>query len=161
MNCKSARDVILTDYIDGNLNARALGELKEHLKACPSCRGFIEEVEKSAALFKNPVRKDPSPEVWRSIRAEIIRKEHKTGFIQEVSERIRYILPNLRPAIVALSAAVILLVAAAAVRFAAIGNYAETIQARDDIIEMVSINGSAAESGFGYDLGTPAEIYFL
>ena len=161
MNCKNARDIILTDYIDGDLKVRALGGVEEHLKACPACRGFAEDAKKSSALFKNPIRKDPPPEIWSNIRTEISRKAYRPGFIQEALEKMRYILPNFRPAVVAISAAVVLLVAAAAVRFVSIGNYAETIQARDDIIAMVSINGNADESESGYDLGTPAEVYFL
>ena len=171
MNCKRARDVILTDYIDTNLNVSALGELEAHLKACPVCRLLAEEAKKAGDLFENPARKDPPPEIWRNIHAEISR---------EASEKIRTahhfpkkfmrenrvlslfpFLPNLRPAVVAIGAVAVLLFAAAAVRLVSIGNYMEAIQARDDIITMASINGSADEPESKYDLGTPAEIYFL
>ena len=161
MNCKMAKEMILTDHIDGNLKAAALGELEEHLKICPACHALAGEVKRTAVLFKDPIRKCPPPEIWRNIRAEINRKMSGPRFIQDVVERMRYILPNLKPAAVALGAAVILLVVAAAVRFAPIGNYPEIIPQQNDIIAMISVNGDVGESESGYDIGTPAERYFL
>jgi len=162
MNCKTAADLILTDHIDGNIEARASGELNEHLKSCPDCRLLAEEAKRAGAIFQGQARKDPPPEVWRNIRAEI-EEARENGYLATFFEKMRFVLSNLKPAAVAIGAVVILLVFAATVRFTSMGNYAEIIQAREDVIDMISLNGdtAASESVPGYDLGTPAEIYFL
>ena len=159
MNCKRMENLILTDYIDGNLKARALEELGLHLRSCPSCNALAKELRAAGKLFRAAGQEAAPKEVWHKILAEIYTAPAKSRFPEAILMYVRYYLSHLKPAVVIASAAVLLLFALATIRLMPHKDYLETTIAKNDILAMSYINDE--EDGSEYDLGTPAEMFFL
>ena len=54
--CDHFKDLILTDYIDGELDKKFSESLESHLLDCSDCRAFFKEVKNNAhCLFKQVV----------------------------------------------------------------------------------------------------------
>ena len=73
MSCEKYRELILTDYIDGEIQDDVKKELvEEHLNHCPECYTLYEEVKQS---FVNPLqhisRTEPGEHVWQNIKEAI------------------------------------------------------------------------------------------
>jgi anti-sigma factor RsiW len=94
--CRKFRDVILTDYLDGELDKEARERLEAHLSVCPACRVFVREAkEQLGDPFKN-VRPEPVPEqVWRNIRGRIETENRPRDVVGDILERV--FKPFLRP----------------------------------------------------------------
>jgi len=72
MKCKRARDLILSDYIDGELKGSLRIELEQHLAGCGDCRRFKEIAEKKAAApFRSSKTIEPPESVWQYIKESI------------------------------------------------------------------------------------------
>lgn len=160
MDCRRAKGLILSEYADGLLRGHALEELESHTRSCSSCRRLAEGVTKAGELFKSAVRADAPQGVWNRIRADLAglsadNESAAEGFL----DRIRYGLYRLRPAVMAAAAVIILLFALATARLVSYMNYSADVSAREDMINMVSLNGEGAAGD--YDIGTSVEAYFL
>ncbi|MCX5680501.1 MAG: zf-HC2 domain-containing protein [Candidatus Omnitrophica bacterium] len=160
MDCKRAKGLVLSDYTDGVLRGHALEELELHLRSCSSCRRLAEGVTSTGELLKSAARVDAPQAVWNRIRAEISRILIKEGFVETVLERIRYGLYHLRPTVMATAAIIVLIFVLATARFVSYMNYSAALSVREDIVNMVSLNGEERGSG-EYDIGTSAETFFL
>ena len=160
MDCRRAKGLVLSEYADGVLRGHALEELESHLRSCSSCRRLAEGVTSAGELLKSAARADAPQAVWDGIRAEISRLSIRKGITETVLERIRYGLYHLRPAVVATATIIILIFVLATARLVSYMSYSAALSAREDIINMVSLNGE--EPGIGdYDIGTSAETFFL
>ena len=90
-SCKKFKDLILTDYIDGEIDKLSKQHIEDHLHFCSKCRLFIEEIEKNVVgpLKKIKPEKVP-PQVWSSIEEKIKQKEYFPNpvaeFIQQLME---------------------------------------------------------------------------
>ena len=160
MDCKRAKGLVLSEYSDGVLRGHALEELESHLRSCSSCSRLAEGVTSASKLLKSAARVDAPQVIWNRIRAEISRLSTKKGFVGTILERIRYGLYHLRPIVVATAAIAVLIFVLATSRLVSYINYSAQLSAREDIINMISLNNEEGDSG-AYDMGTPAEAYFL
>jgi hypothetical protein len=69
MNCKEIQDIILTDYIDNELGSEELKAVELHLKQCPDCSSFKEDLFSSAVLpLRNVKPAILHPAAWIKIR---------------------------------------------------------------------------------------------
>jgi len=159
MNCKKIEELIFTDYVDGNLKGHVLEELEAHLRSCPNCQKLAGELESTGKLFRESSRKKAPAGLWYKIRAEISAKPQATRVMEGILENVRYHLSHLKPAVVILSTAVIILFILTAVRFMPHNDYSKTGIGQDDILGIYYMNGTSDESE--YDFGTPAERFFL
>ena len=159
MNCKKMEKLILTDYIDGNLRGRVLEETELHLRSCPSCHALAEDLRAAGKLLRAVGQQEAPSEVWHKIRSEISAAPVRSRFPETVLMYARYYLSHLKPAVVMASAAVLLLFALTAVRLMPHKDYLETTVAQDDIL--AAPYTSDEEDVSEYDLGTPAEMFFL
>ena len=159
MNCKKMKGLIFTDYIDGNLKGRALEETELHIRSCSSCHALAEDLRAQRKLFRAVGQEAVPSVVWHKICAEISAAPAGSHFAEDLLERLQYRLSHLKPAIVMAGAAVLLLFALAAIRLMPQKSYPGTTIAQDDILA-VSYNNDE-EGGPEYDLGTPAEMFFL
>lgn len=157
MNCKRAKDLILLDYADGALKGHVLEELESHILSCPSCRRLAEDVAYTGRLFESAGRAEAPMAVWNRIRSELAGLPRANGFIAKALDRIRSGLYDLRPAIVATAAVAMLVFVLMAARIISDINYNKAISARDDTINMISLNDDNGK----YDMGTQAEKLLL
>lgn len=76
MNCKTTRDILLTDYIDGCCEPERQELVEGHLKACSECRQFLELIEtRTVAPFGGAPVESVDPSVWLRIREKIERRK--------------------------------------------------------------------------------------
>ncbi len=99
-NCKKYKDLILTNYIDGEMDTEMKQQVDSHLLVCPNCRRFAEEVNHFlVASFKNAVRKNVPEHLWLLVK-ENIEKENRLNekagnFIHRLMESLSF--PALAP----------------------------------------------------------------
>lgn len=105
MQCKSVREKLLTDYLDGQLSAKEKSRIEGHLGGCSDCRAFLETVRKTAvAPFKDTGEMVPDPRVWDRIEAGIEAEQVRSsgGFwktLDRFLERLPVPVPVTRAAV--------------------------------------------------------------
>lgn len=112
MNCKEVQDLILTDYIDGELDMEAFREVNRHIETCKACRVMTEAVIQTVVTpFKDLERVTPPEPVWHHIKDEISR-DHRKGLFRYVSEKLSPIFLLQRPifAVPAIAIALVVIV---------------------------------------------------
>lgn len=100
MNCKETQQLIITDYIDGEIDGREKARIEGHVAVCRECRKFYEGAkEVTTGLFNGLDRAEPAEHVWQNIKAEITAgHERRPAFIRGIFERLRYVFYIPRPA---------------------------------------------------------------
>ena len=82
MNCERIRELILTDYSDGQLPVAQARKVENHLMACLDCRMLAAKVRKDlVAPFNQTTPVQPDEFVWRRIKGKIEQKQAATVFI--------------------------------------------------------------------------------
>lgn len=72
MNCDTTRELLITDYIDNELDPKRREAVKRHLAGCPGCSAFEAEVLKTAVRpFKGISQARPPRAVWENIAFSI------------------------------------------------------------------------------------------
>ena len=72
MNCKSAKDLILGGYIDGNIGPELQKELKSHITVCAECRGLEAAIMQNAVTPFRQAEKAKAPQaIWEGIKDRI------------------------------------------------------------------------------------------
>lgn len=149
MDCKKMEEVILTDYIDGKLEGTALRQAEEHIASCDRCRGLVQEFRAVAASLRNAPREEPPDRVWEKIRAAITVPERKPAWT---------IFTPRRPAFAFAALAVALIAIFIAIRPVFLKEVSPVPEQYDVLSLAVSgTNGNGSD----YEMGTPAEEYFL
>ena len=70
MNCKTAEKRILRS-LDGRLDERSAGLLREHLEACSSCRKAEAEYRSMLALLRDGKDAAPLPRFWERLQPRL------------------------------------------------------------------------------------------
>ncbi|MEI8012066.1 MAG: hypothetical protein WCI27_06255 [Candidatus Omnitrophota bacterium] len=72
MNCQDVQELLLTDFIDHQVNPDIQNKVNVHLKGCVVCRDFLGAVMKVDANVKEaPLTQGPAPHVWDRISHDI------------------------------------------------------------------------------------------
>lgn len=102
MRCKRIQDLILTDFLDGEIEETERKKLLLHLTECVHCQEFLDIVKDSFEKpFRSVVKLEPEFLLWYKIRRlleeEKMEKEkyfHRSIFAK-VRERLQVIIPAL------------------------------------------------------------------
>ncbi len=91
MNCKKIQELILTDYLDGQMNDNQKMRIKIHFIRCNQCNEFFEAARKVVAEpFVNAERLDPPEFIWSRIKEGIIAEhQRKTGLIANFLRKLK------------------------------------------------------------------------
>ena len=74
--CKNFRDLILMDYMDKEIDGETKVRVDSHLRVCPECRQFAQEVENDLTVpFKKIGRETVPDHVWASIKSRIEKED--------------------------------------------------------------------------------------
>ena len=158
--CEQFRDLILTDYIDGELNKNAAGGLESHLLDCSDCRALLKEVKNNAALPFQQVRHQPVPAgLWDTIKQNIEQENRASNPLADLIEKLKGLI--VFPRLVPVFASLIMMLLAGSVTL----NTIQVQQARDKdqgkyLVSTLGSTGSLALAD-NSGLGTPIEHYFL
>lgn len=159
MDCKRARELVLTDYADGFLRGRDLEELEKHMGLCEGCRRYAGEVKSAGEALRAVRIQQAPPGLWDKVKEE-------TGLRRGISltgaasfGRIPDLLRALRPVAAAVAAAAVLIVVLASARIAFHNAASPATTEQYDIFALASSdwNGDAGV----YDVGTAEEEFFL
>ena len=158
--CDYYKDLIFTDYIDGELAKLASQDLEDHLLDCSSCRLFFKEV-KSKALLPLPPGKPqtPPPELWASIKQQINEENQATDPVADLMDRLTAWLGSFKILPAFSSFIVIFMVGSMALNTV----HLQRAQAVDQATYLTSLLSPAAFSLplDNTELKTPIEHYFL
>lgn len=103
--CKRFRDMILTDYLDGELDTESRERLEAHLSVCPACQAFAREAKRELEVPFEKVQPEPVPDqVWRKIRSRIEAESAPRNVVGDILEKVFRLLlrPQLVPAYIVL-----------------------------------------------------------
>jgi anti-sigma factor RsiW len=158
--CEHFKDLILTDYIDGELDKKLATTLEGHLLDCGDCRAFFKEVKSNVVSPLQQAVRQPVPvEMWDTIRQNI-EQEHQTASPLAVFfDRLKGLI--VFPRMVPIFASLVLMLLAGSVTL----NTIQVQQARDKdqgeyLVSLLSSTGPSV-SADNNDWGTPIEHYFL
>lgn len=106
MSNETAHDAItnrLSEYIDGELDARERADVERHLDACASCRDVAEQLRAVAAQATALVDRAPDRELWDDIATRIgATGQRVTRLVPRATRRFSFTLPQLAAAGLAL-----------------------------------------------------------
>jgi anti-sigma factor RsiW len=158
--CEQFKDLILTDYMDGELDKELKTSVESHLLDCGDCRAFFKEVKNKAALPFQQASRQPVPEeLWLTIRQGIEGQAQSSSPIEALMDRLKGLI--IFPRLVPVFASLALMFLAGSVTLNTIN--IQRAQAKDQgeyLVSLLSTSGSSASSDSN-DLGTPIEHYFL
>ncbi len=161
MQCRKIREVLKTDYLDGEVNAREQQYINEHLVQCPECRKLEKELQTQRLLFQNVNRQQVPERLWQNIRDAIITE----GLNQENSVNHGILLrlrESIRPPRSVFALASALMVIIFVVVFAGALIQKRQSLSRENDGEIITDYNLNIETGdLLYDLGTGIEEYFL
>ena len=159
-NCKEIRRILLTDYIDNEIDESTKKSIEEHLLTCHECKNIVDKVKEDIfALSDHKAREKVPVYLWQSIVSKIESERHANNvvvdFLCGLAER--FTLPQLVPAL----AGIVLIVLSASFflytshirNMASVSGYEYTA----DILGGTEFFVEAENEG----LGTPIEKYFL
>ncbi|MBF0502454.1 MAG: zf-HC2 domain-containing protein [Candidatus Riflebacteria bacterium] len=87
MDCEECRGLILTDFIDGELQKEKDVELHEHLSSCPECVKLSETARQTLVKpFREAPLLEPGDSLWNGITQRV---EETARLRQQEAERIR------------------------------------------------------------------------
>lgn len=163
MDCKKVQALIMTDFIDGEINKQLLEELRVHLNDCSQCRQFEQILrEEAVEPFKQARRLKPPESLWFSIR-EIIGSEQKKGIFAALKERMA-IRDSLR--IKVMATATLMAVIFTTIFFSQLVRHKQNISADYSAQEITFISYLdtdlvSSDDNINTDFGTTIEEFFL
>ena len=161
--CDHFKDLILTDYIDGELDKNSVGNLESHLLDCSDCRVFLKEVKDNAALpFQQALRQPVPAEFWDTIKQSIEHENQARSPLADCIAQLKGLIAFLafpRMAPVFASLILMLLVGSVTLNTIQIQRTREKDQG-EYLVSLMSSRDSSVPSD-NNDLGTPIEHYFL
>ncbi len=85
--CEKFRDLILTDYVDEELEVTAKQEVEAHLLVCSECRQLADEVRRDLIQpFQQAPRQEIPDQVWSSIRNKITEAATEKSLLDRLIE---------------------------------------------------------------------------
>ena len=166
MNWKS-RELLLTDYLDGQMDAKENGQIETHLAHCPKCREFLVSARKvGPELFIKSGTANPPEYLWRRVKETILTEQKaKARFTDNILERVRAFLYtarySIRPALVAASIIVLILAVTAVAGLKMAGEAENRYKDQIEYFDYLAGSSGGASTSDNAGFGTSVETYFL
>ncbi len=168
MKCEDVKELILTDYLDEQLGKEQKTQIEKHLAICRDCKEY-ELLTRTAVVdpFNNVKRHNPPEAAWHKIREQIekekLPRQGPTSSFADLINRVKTFLYIPKPAFVATTIAVLLLVVVTVIKLqpedqkivkVSPEKQIECIMYLISVFDQETINGND-------DLGTSIEELFL
>jgi len=165
MDCKRTQELILTDYIDGQMGDKQKGLIDQHLAHCHVCKGYLDSIKSQAVNpFVNAPKVVPDDFLWTQIKHTIEEEQQRQaekGFMPDFWERVRPLVHIPRPAFAFATVATLVFMVGITSQLVINNNQMMKINARDQVMYLSSLIDEPVGTNNGNDLGTPIEKYFL
>jgi len=166
MRCKHIQEIIITDYIDGQLGNDAKSRIDQHLSHCLACQNYLKSVRTGLVRPFNNASKDvPDAVLWSNIR-EAINEKNQLQIEQSLRpdfwERLRSSIHIPRPAFALASiVTIIFMIGSSGQLF--LSSPVMNINGQDQVAYMSSLidDPTAVDANKASDYQTPIEKYFL
>lgn len=171
MGCKKIQNLIMTDYLDGELKGARREEVEEHIKKCKTCSEYKEKLWKAGVRpFQGAKEITPPAVVWEKIEGRLDAEEAKLseknggfGFLEALNRTLSRLFLHPKPALAVVLGVVLVLVVFSTTRLP--WQTSEKI-AGTYLIEQVEFLNQlgSAENGTDEDngsLGTTIETFFM
>lgn len=90
MKCNQIQDLILTDYLDGQLDEKKGAIIEKHLTVCACCRELVDATRKGVlAPFSTVKGIEPPGFLWERIKDAIITEQQSNRYYQPWVEKVR------------------------------------------------------------------------
>jgi hypothetical protein len=161
--CDQFKDLILTDYIDGQLSKDSAGRVESHLLDCSDCRAFLKEVKDNLTLPLGHAARRPVPvELWDTIKQNIENKNQAPNPVANFVDGLKglFVFPRMVPIFASL--VVMFLAGSMTLNTIQVQKTQAMVQSKEQgeyLLALLSSTGSSAAEN--NDLGTPIEHYFL
>ncbi len=114
MKCEYVKELILTDYLDGQLEKGQKAQIEKHLTICKNCREY-ELITRAAVVepFNNLEKQSPPEATWDKIREQIEEElplQEPTNSFADLIRKIKSFLYIPKPAFVVAPLVVLILV---------------------------------------------------
>ncbi len=158
--CEHFKDLILTDYLDGELDKNLAESLESHLLDCGDCRAFFKDVKNNASLPFQKVSQQPVPaELWSAIKQKIENQDQAANPLEVILDKLKGLI--VFPRLVPVFASLVLMFLAGSVTLNTVHiQRAQDKEQGEYLVSLLSTAGSSAQSD-NNGLGTPIEHYFL
>ena len=92
-SCEEFKDLIVTSYIDAQIDKVSKNNLESHLLDCADCRAYLREVKAYAVVpFQNaPLEPVPS-QLWDSIAQEIVKQHQSKDLVANIIGQFKGLL---------------------------------------------------------------------
>lgn len=165
MNCKEIQDLILTDYIDQELDLQEKKQVDQHLESCASCQALLSSVTKQACEPFDSTEKVCAPQsVWNEIKQAIDVQDQQPSFVDNLIVGAKDFFVVRRPVFALSTVFVVLLLVVSLVRMPASVNKDVSDVGNIYLAETFAyLSGTDSEEGDSdeSDFGTDVEEYFL
>ena len=110
MKCSRIKDLILSNYSDGELKEEQNVQIREHLAECSNCRDY-ESILRSRIIepMENSQQLEPSEAVWMGVE-EAIRREKEAWFSSRAAYFLKRFFAVPKPVLAGVVAAVLIIV---------------------------------------------------
>ncbi|MEA3489380.1 MAG: zf-HC2 domain-containing protein [Candidatus Omnitrophota bacterium] len=161
MKCGKIRKMILTDYIDGELDPGQRKVVEDHIRSCPRC-GELLQIVRDAAVdpLKRAERLQPPEETWHGIKG-VIEANRPESPLSGLRERLREILAERKPAFAVLTASILIVIAALVARTYLFDRASLNMYLEEQLSFIDALNNGDRENGSYTDIGIPMEDFLL
>lgn len=161
MNCERIQDLILTDYLDDQMDKSQKKYLEEHLSNCPQCMEFLQTVRKAAVEpLRNAEKLNPPASIWSNVEESILAEQQgKTNVLVNFFEKLGWGTPIPRPAF-ALASVIVLVLLVGTMTEYKIQQEASTKEQIEYLDSLANPSEGLSDNG-GQGFDTSVEKYFL
>jgi anti-sigma factor RsiW len=158
MNCRKFRELIASDYMDGQLDAAATKQVRSHLDACTECAAYEQLLRRHAvAPFKAVSPMQPPDSVWERIKEniEVVPARPGQGAFAYLKDLLRPVFRMPEPVFAAGALAIFILTATLIVRWNQDQQINGYVQEQGEFLRGLDTGGGSPGS-----LGTTIEKLF-
>ena len=167
MKCEYVKELILTDYLDGQLGKEQKAQIEEHLTTCRDCKEY-ELLTRAAVVepFDNLEKHNPPEAAWNKIREQIEEEQplqETTNSFADLIRKVKTFLYIPKPALVVTSMIVLFLVVITVIKLPTEDQNIATVNPESQIEcinYLMSIFDQETMNG-NDDFGTSIEELFL
>jgi predicted anti-sigma-YlaC factor YlaD len=164
MDCERIREIISSDYIDGELNEKLKRQIQAHLSACDECRAFEMSLRKIAVEpFKNLKEIRPPDSIWERIKENIITEQsrHKESVFTYLRNYLRPFFNVPKPVFATIVVAVFVITASLVMSLSQEIRMNSYFQEQEEFLSSLEVNAGDSITAGSTGLGTVIEEYFL